>query len=112
MLSPTMFEDANEERVVTLNVPPGGRWVVLWLGQIEAKRPGASGVGVLGGGRKEKRGKRGGGKRRRERRGEGRERGEGEGPGAMRNSYCKTFAKASFVYDQQITSLTLLAPLS
>ena len=42
MLSPTMFEDANEERVVTLNVPPGGRWVVLWLGQIETKRPGAS----------------------------------------------------------------------
>jgi len=36
-----MFEDANEERVVTLNVPPGGRWVVLWLGQIETKRPGA-----------------------------------------------------------------------
>jgi len=38
MLSPTVFEDANEERVVTLNVPPGGRWVVLWLGQIETKR--------------------------------------------------------------------------
>jgi len=109
-----MFEDANEERVVTLNVPPGGRWVVLWLGQIETKRPGASvmvwGCWEGGGKRREERG--GGGKGRRERRGEGRERGEGEGPGATRNSYCKTFAKASFVYDQQITPLTLLAPLS
>lgn len=55
-----MFEDANEERVVTLNVPPGGRWVVLWLGQIETKRPGASvmvwGCWEEGGKRREERG--------------------------------------------------------
>jgi len=72
-----MFEDANEERVVTLDVPPGGRWVVLWLGQIETKRPGASVMvwGCWGEEREErKRGERGEG-----RGGEkGRERGEGE----------------------------------
>ena len=44
MLPPTVLEDADEERVVTLNAPPGGRWVVLWLGQIKTKRPEASGM--------------------------------------------------------------------